>query len=372
VGIVNEKTVFTVNNRINILNNKLNFIGDTILKKSSKVINKKRLKHEKVSQTEIGLGTKNPFAAIDKYALNCPKNVEDSIKSLAAYLQKPANTDLEKARAIYVWITKNINYDDTAYNSKLHGDNSAWGVLKLRKGVCEGFSNLFLELGKEMKLQIEKIHGYAKGYAYIKGMKYNATNHAWNIVKIDGQWKVFDATWGEGFGKKVNGKLVSVKEFDEYWFNTSPYDAIFSHLPQNKKFLNVTPSIDLNAYENLPFVYKDYFQMGFDGADAYQCLYEKKNLVFPNCYSAGTLVKVISAPKFGVFDFMKSYYFEFLIPNATEVFLVDDKNNWTKLLKKKDRFKLDYKAVQKGSLSFIAQFDMDGEENKIFLSYVVR
>ncbi len=372
LGIVNEKIVFTLNNRINILNNKLNFISDTILKKSSKVINKKKIKLEKLSQLKTGLVTKNPFASIDQYALNCPKNVEDSIKSLASYLQKPAKTDLEKARVIYIWITKNINYDDSAYNSKSYGDNSAIVVLKRRKAVCEGFSSLFLELGKQMNLQIEKVHGYAKGYSYTVGKRYNSIDHAWNIIKIKEQWRVFDVTWGEGFGKSINGKLVSEKKFDDYWFNTSPYDAIFSHLPQNKNFANVSPLISLNTYENLPYVDENYFKMGFDGLDAYQCLLEKKHLIFPKCYSTEILVKVISAPKFGVLDFNKSYYFEFYVPNAAEVFMVDDKNNWTKLLKKNAKFKLDNKPIEKGSLTFIAQLDKDGKEHRIFLSYDVR
>jgi transglutaminase-like putative cysteine protease len=36
--------------------------------------------------------------------------VEKSVDTLANYLAKPAKNDLEKVRALYVWIFENIRY----------------------------------------------------------------------------------------------------------------------------------------------------------------------------------------------------------------------------------------------------------------------
>jgi transglutaminase-like putative cysteine protease len=39
-----------------------------------------------------------------------PSSVEESTDTLAKYLAKPAQNDLEKVRALYVWICENIRY----------------------------------------------------------------------------------------------------------------------------------------------------------------------------------------------------------------------------------------------------------------------
>jgi transglutaminase-like putative cysteine protease len=39
-----------------------------------------------------------------------PSSVEESVDTLANYLAKPAKHDLEKVRALYVWICENIRY----------------------------------------------------------------------------------------------------------------------------------------------------------------------------------------------------------------------------------------------------------------------
>jgi transglutaminase-like putative cysteine protease len=39
-----------------------------------------------------------------------PSSVEKSVDTLANYLAKPAKNDLEKVRALYVWICENIRY----------------------------------------------------------------------------------------------------------------------------------------------------------------------------------------------------------------------------------------------------------------------
>lgn len=53
------------------------------------------------------------YELIDQYVLkeNPPASVKKSVKELATFLTAPSTNDREKARAIYRWITENINYD---------------------------------------------------------------------------------------------------------------------------------------------------------------------------------------------------------------------------------------------------------------------
>ena len=62
-------------------------------------------------------------------------------------------------------------------------------------------SNIFLRLAG---LECEKISGQAKGAGYYPGC-FDPDNlsdgpgaHAWNAVKLDGEWFVSDATWAAG------------------------------------------------------------------------------------------------------------------------------------------------------------------------------
>lgn len=97
---------------------------------------------------------------------NRSAQVGKSLETLASFISASAKKDVEKARAIFNWITGNIAYDVEGYKISSYGDNSAEGVLKRCKAVCEGYSNLFTRLSELVGLKTSVIHGYAKGYAY--------------------------------------------------------------------------------------------------------------------------------------------------------------------------------------------------------------
>lgn len=313
----------------------------------------------------------NPFSKIDKHARNCPESWEGSIDSIAIYLQEGARSDLEKARAIYIWLTDNIKYDDAGYNSGDYSDTGARAVLSTRKSVCDGFSNLFLALGEEMGLDIKKVTGYAKGYGYTPGMKFKDTDHAWNIIKIDNNWRIFDATWGQGFGENINGKLVSKNEFDEYWFNVDPYEAIFSHLPGNNEPAYVAPAPSLKMFEAIPDINETYFQLGFNGKETYNKVYSTRKFVFPGCYKVQTPIKMHLAPDQKALNINMPYSFEFYMPRGLSMALIDAENNWTYFDKRKGVFKLDYIPTTQGDLQVCVQYDKGGESYHTILEYSV-
>jgi hypothetical protein len=204
----------------------------------------------------------NQYAKLDQYAFNTPKNESKSIDQLASYLAKGASNDYEKARLAYAWMAKYISYDDHGYNSNDMTNFSSEDVLKRRKGVCEDFSNLYKSLCEKMGLEAIKIIGYAKGYGYTIGDNLKETDHAWNAVKIDGEWKLVDVTWGEGYGETVKGKLKSVKKYTSYWFATEPHEFLFKHLPENEENQYVSNPITKEEYESLAYVDSDLFELG--------------------------------------------------------------------------------------------------------------
>ena len=71
-------------------------------------------------------------------------------------------------------------------------------MLKDRKSTCDGYTNLFDDLAREMGLESSRIVGYAKGFDYTPGKPLAKPNHSWNAVKLEGKWNLIDATWGAG------------------------------------------------------------------------------------------------------------------------------------------------------------------------------
>lgn len=194
------------------------------------------------------------FTTIDAYARACPAAAKTSLDAVATYLKKATFTDIEKARSIYVWLTAHISYDDKSYNSGNYADNSAEGVLRSKKAFCAGFADLYTALGLRMGLNIKTVIGYAKGYGYSEGEGFEDSNHAWNAIEVDGKWRIFDATWGEGYGVTGSkGQLVSVKQFNADWFDVEPEYAIFSHYPENPSVAYLTTKLSLSEYVRLPY-----------------------------------------------------------------------------------------------------------------------
>ena len=66
-------------------------------------------------------------------------------------------------------------------------------ILQGRKGVCADYAELFCALASYCNLRSESIAGEA---AMPDGMVFPrpGANHAWNVVMIEAQWYLIDAT----------------------------------------------------------------------------------------------------------------------------------------------------------------------------------
>jgi hypothetical protein len=191
------------------------------------------------------------FYAIDRHALAAPPEAEQTVDTLAKHLAEPAKNDLEKVRAIFRWITDRIAYDAENLLAGTRGDNSPQGVLKTRTCVCDGYSKLFEALAKKMNLEVAFIEGYGK-------FKGGRGTHSWNAVKIDGDWKFFDATVGAG--SLHNNKFLKLT--NEFFFRAAPDNLLFSHFPNDPKWQFRDPPLTKEEFDASPAVPEEIFKMG--------------------------------------------------------------------------------------------------------------
>lgn len=174
-------------------------------------------------------GQEDPdYKVADRRARRAPESLWHDLPALTAYLCPPDAGDFERARAIYAWITLNIDYDMEAYRDDRKRINRNIGdILRRRQAVCFGYAQLFQSMAGHAGLTAEVISGYSKG-TLTAAMDREAPDHAWNAVLLAGQWFLLDATWGSSTLKKEDPFLML--ESDQYFL--TPSDSfILNHLP---------------------------------------------------------------------------------------------------------------------------------------------
>ncbi|XP_030072325.1 kyphoscoliosis peptidase [Microcaecilia unicolor] len=183
---------------------------------------------------------------LDGYASKV--DVTSSIEDLVKVLLKEANTDLEKVRAIWMWICHHIEYDVIGYKNTANALTSPIDVLQSRKSICEGYAGLFERMCSIAGIECIKLSGYAKGYGYKVGQNFSGdSDHAWNAVFLEGSWHLLDSTWGAGHCN--NNCTQFTFKYEEYYFLTHPALFIGKHFPEDKKWQLLQPTVSLKQYE---------------------------------------------------------------------------------------------------------------------------
>jgi len=197
------------------------------------------------------------LAHVDARVAATPAKAEASIRTLADYLAAAGPTDLERARAVYQWVSSNIAYDVSGFRSGDYGDLSPDGVLRRRSAVCSGYAGLAEAIGRAMGLEVEVVSGWSKGYGYQAGAAVGGgTNHAWNAVRIDGEWRLMDPTWGAGY---IDGNMAFVRRAQDHYFLTDPQAFILDHFPEDPRWQLLDEPVSRTEYGEMVFLRPHFF-----------------------------------------------------------------------------------------------------------------
>lgn len=175
---------------------------------------------------------KNIYSISDFHAYKISAGKYTSINQLVNHLC-PANfSDLQKTRSIYFWIAQNIQYMIDEQSQDQHAEH----VFKYKKGVCEGFANLFHEMCEQAGIRSKVIVGYVKDSRFEQEKKLPFPNHAWNAVFINNKWQLLDVTWAS-FNKALKDKEELSENYFRYKlennFLVDPAVFIYTHLPED-------------------------------------------------------------------------------------------------------------------------------------------
>ncbi len=113
---------------------------------------------------------------------------EAKINNILKQIIKPGYTEFDKVKAVHDYIILNTAYDweNFKQNKVPEASYTPYGLFINGVAVCEGYS-------KTMQLLLEMVGIETH---YITG-KANSGDHAWNLVKIDGEYYYIDATWND-------------------------------------------------------------------------------------------------------------------------------------------------------------------------------
>lgn len=199
------------------------------------------------------------FSAIDRHALAAPAELKRSPEQLVAYLAQPASDDVDKARAIFRWMTHNVEYDIASYRAGTAAAQSTEQVLETGKAMCSGYATVFEALARLAGLEVVSINGYAKGFDYRPGDAVGAANHDWNAVRLQGRWQLIDSTWGAG-GVDESGHYR--RRFQPHYFLPDPASLAYSHWPDESRWRLLEQSQTADAFAAQVRPTPQFFQLG--------------------------------------------------------------------------------------------------------------
>jgi len=175
------------------------------------------------------------FLRVDKTMHLIPDSSTYSTQGIAGYINTEFFNQKDKARAIFIWIAENINYDYENMYADLNMTSDE--ILKSRKGICRDFTQLFSEIAFSVGIKTHTITGYTRKK---KLVDYNM--HSWCGLYIDSVWYLIDPTWGAGsiiddhYTRKINNDYFMVRP-DRFIKSHIPFDPLwqFSNYPITKK-----------------------------------------------------------------------------------------------------------------------------------------
>ena len=190
---------------------------------------------------------------------------------LALELTEGKKNEYDKVRSIFEWITSNVEYqvrqvhsqkrlpafnseDDTGDLRSLD-ERVAIQVIQKKTAVCDGYSRLFKTLCKYAGIEAELVTGYARTSGYLLNERFKS-NHTWNAVRINNEWKLLDVTWGSGFISRKGDYFI--QHTNEEYFLAEPAKFIHEHYPDDIRWTLLPEPPIMQEYRYSPYKHRNF------------------------------------------------------------------------------------------------------------------
>ncbi len=176
-----------------------------------------------------------------------PKAKVEHFENAHHYLDSCGKNELEKVYLFYGFIATHFKYDFKRMSDKNAPVFISAYTCSKEKGVCRDFARLFEDLCKRSNIPCMYVigNGKTKLFNEVFKKKKRHANHAWNVVKINDEWKLIDATWSmiltvdklkiKSEDEKTTS-LIKVKHVSHEYFLADPTFFQKTHRPLHPAF----------------------------------------------------------------------------------------------------------------------------------------
>jgi len=158
-------------------------------------------------------------------------NQDEYIRQIVKIINSNSKNDYEKVKKAHDITALVLNYDAKSYWAKTIPDQSYQNTLKTGLSVCAGYANVLKKFCDELNIPCIVVGGYGRGVGTspTAADMPNESNHAWNMVTINGANYLIDCTWDSGYMEDK----ISIKHYCTDYLFIKPKHLIYSHFPKN-------------------------------------------------------------------------------------------------------------------------------------------
>ena len=199
--------------------------------------------------------------AFDPIVTEIPDSEQASIESVGAYFAARISDKKQLVKALHDYVVNRLHYDYDALkyiearDYEHTPEQTAEAVFARRAGVCEGYARLMVALGKAAGVEIAFVTGYIRDSSRRLAISddpwdtssreaLEGVGHAWNAVKLDGQWYLMDVTWDD----PTKGENSTTYLF------VPPKLMAFDHYPEDTNWQLLEKPISLGDFVRQPLL----------------------------------------------------------------------------------------------------------------------
>jgi transglutaminase-like putative cysteine protease len=153
---------------------------------------------------------------------------ETDYKTAAAYLVYGEHDPFQRIKALHDYVVDRVAYDGVGYLERKRSSQAPEDVFASRKAVCAGYANLFAAMAESVGEEVVTLSGESFGF------KSTPEGHAWNAVRIKGDWYLIDATWNAGY---IDDTGRFFKRYQTHYLFTPPEEFARRHYPTEPSWL---------------------------------------------------------------------------------------------------------------------------------------
>lgn len=147
------------------------------------------------------------------FDLQYKPQIEQHIENISKNISQISNTDIEKTQKIIQWENKlnlkpfNIR-SELDRNQRIKSNKTSWYIY-LKKGNCRERSLIFEDMADKTNLTYRRI----EIDGFIDPINNRTSNHRWDEVWLDGEWRIADSGFSLYYPKDNNSFFTLEKGF---------------------------------------------------------------------------------------------------------------------------------------------------------------